>query len=146
MFSKPQFTAQEKANLDRAYRDAIYQVYCHGQIIQLFIDRFNSELDLILKKYDVTSWALITAYNPYSQCLSAAENQQRHQNLIELMRSYNLTFFDAVGKDKDSVWTPEQSIFIVGIELKQAIGVGNRFQQNAIVFGELEKASKLLWL
>ena len=146
MFSKPQFTAKEIADLYSSYQDAVYEVYYGDLTIQLFIDRSNSKLDLILKKYHCTTWALITAFNPYSQCLSAAENQQRHQNLIELMRSYNLTFFDAVGKDKDSVWTPEQSIFIVGIELKQAIGVGNRFQQNAIVFGELEKASKLLWL
>ena len=146
MFSKPQFTAKEIAALYSFYQDAVYEVYYGDLTIQLFIDRSNSKLDLILKRYNCNAWALITAFNPYSQCLSAAENQQRHQNLIELIRSHNLTFFDAVGKDKDGVWTPEQSIFIVGINLKQAIAIGNRFQQNAIVYGELEKRSQLVWL
>ena len=146
MFYKPQFTAREIADLDRTYQDAIYEVYYGDRTIQLFIDRPNSKLDLILKKHDVTSWALITAFNPYSQCLSATENKQRHQSLIKLVQSLNLTFFDALGKDKDGAWTPEQSIFIIGINLDRAIAIGRKFQQNAIVFGELEKRSQLVWL
>lgn len=146
MFFKPQLTVKEKADLDRAYRDAIYEVYYRDRKIQLFIDRFNPQLDLILKKYHCSSWALITACNPYSQCLSAVENQQRHQELIELLRQFNLTFFDAVGRDKDGAWTPEQSIFVIGIELEKAIAIGNKFQQNAIVFGELAERSQLIWL
>ena len=146
MFSKPQFTAREIADLDRAYQDAIYKVYYGDRTIQLFIDRPNSKLDSILKKYNVTSWALITAFNPYSQCLSAVENRQRHQSLMKLVQSLNLTFFDAVGKDENSVWTPEQSIFVMGIDLEQAIAIGRKFQQNAIIFGELEMRSQLVWL
>ena len=146
MFSKPQLTAKEKADLNRAYQDAVYEVYYYGQTIQLFIDRPNPQLDLILKKYDVTNWALITAFNPYSQCLSPAKNQQRHQKLITLVQQLNLTFFNAVGKDKDGAWIPEQSIFGIGIELKQAIAIGHKFEQNAIVLGKLCQSSKLLWL
>lgn len=144
--SKPQFTEKEIADLQEAYEKAIYEVYYQGETIQLSIGKHNPNLDRILKEHSCTTWALITAFNPYSQCLSAVENQQRHQNLIELARSQNMTYFDAVGKDKDGLWTPEQSIFIVGIELESAIALGNRFEQNAIVCGKLNKTVKLLWL
>ena len=146
MFSKPQFTEKEIADLHQAYGEAIYEVYYNGETIQLLINRLNPKLDIILEEYHCTTWALVTAFNPYSQCLSTAENQQRHQSLIELVRSQNLAFIDAVGKDQDEVWTPERSIFIMGIELQSAIALGNRFQQNAIVFGELGKLSKIGWL
>ena len=146
MFSKPQFTKKEIADLNSSYQNAIYEVYYGDRTIRLFIDRHNPLLDSILEQYQVTTWALITAHNPYSQCLSAEENQQRHQLLIELVRSQNLIFFDGVGKDKDGAWTPEPSLFIIGIKLKRAISIGNKFQQNAIVFGELKQASQLIWL
>ncbi|MEM8829679.1 MAG: DUF3293 domain-containing protein [Cyanobacteria bacterium P01_G01_bin.19] len=146
MFSQPQFTQKEIADLEQAYRDAVYGVYYYEQTIQLLIDRLSPKLDFILTKHHSTTWALITAHNPYSQCLSPAENQQRHQDLVELLRSHNLTFFNAIGKDKDDLWTPEQSIFIVGIELEKAISIGNKFQQNAIVVGEWGQRSKLIWL
>lgn len=144
--SQPLFTEKEIADLHQAYQDAIYEVYYCQKNIQLLIDLLNPELDLILEKYDCITWALITAFNPYSQCLTAAENQQRHQSLIECLRSQNLTFLDAVGKDRDGVWTAEQSVLIVGIALEKAIAIGKKFQQNAIVFGELEKISQLIWL
>ncbi|MGD1918886.1 MAG: DUF3293 domain-containing protein [Pleurocapsa sp.] len=173
MFSKPQFTNKEIANLHQAYLEAVYEVYyCFRysdrnkayakrglestdvasqrreclQTIRLFIDRFNPELDLILKKYNCTTWTLITAFNPYSQHLSAAENLLRHQSLIEYLEPLNLNILNAVGRDKDGIWTPEQSIFVMEIELENAIAIGNKFQQNAIVFGELGTLGKLLWL
>ena len=146
MFSKPQFTEKEIADLQEAYQDAVYKVYYDHETIQLSIGQYNRRLDLVLEKYECTTWALMTAFNPYSQCLSAIENQQRHQDLFELVRSLGLIMFDAVGKDKDGVWTPEKSLFILNIERDQAIAIGQKLQQNAIVFGELKDAPRLVWL
>ncbi|MCC0177212.1 DUF3293 domain-containing protein [Waterburya agarophytonicola K14] len=144
--SKPQFTEKEIDDLHQAYQDAVYEVYYNQKIIRLSIDCHNRELDFILEEYNCTTWALITAYNPYSQSLSAAENKQRDQSLIELLRWQSLAFLDAVGKDRDGVWLPEKSVFILGIEEDKAIAIGHRFQQNAIVFGELSKPPQLIWL
>lgn len=146
IMSQPQFTPQEIASLQIAYQEAIYEVYFAQEIIQLSIGEHNLALDRLLSKHDASSWALITAYNPYSQSLSAAENQQRHQSFQEFLPTLNLTIFDAVGKDKDGVWTPEPSVWIVGIELIKAIALGRKFQQNAIVYGELGKPIQLIWL
>jgi len=150
--SKPQFTKKEIANLHKVYKEAIYEVFYCQSTIRLSIDAHNPKLDRLLEEYSCVTWALITAYNPYSQCLSAIENEQRHQDLtkylrwLSLKRSPNLTILDAVGKDKDGAWIPEKSVFIIGIESEDAIALGNRFEQNAIAFGELAKVSQLLWL
>jgi Protein of unknown function (DUF3293) len=146
IMSQPQFTEQEIASLQMAYQEAIYEVYFGQEIIQLSIGKHNLALDGLLSKHDGSSWALITAHNPYSQSLSARENQQRHQSFREFLLTLNLTIFDAVGKDKDGVWTPELSVLIVSIELIKAIALGRKFQQNAIVYGELGKPIQLIWL
>lgn len=144
--SRPSFTKQQIADLNQVYSDAVYEVYNNRHTIPLFVDRPNPQLDKILEKHHGTTWALITAYNPYSQCLSASENEQRQQKLIELVKAEKLTFLNGVGKDKNDLWTPEPSIFIVGIKLEKAIAMGKRFEQNAIIFGESDKKSQLLWL
>lgn len=144
--SQPLFTEQQIADLHQAYRDAVYEVYHNRKTILLFIDRLNPKLDSILEKYHGNTWALITAHNPYSQCLPPVENEQRQLKLVEIVRANNLIFLDGVGKDQNNLWTPEPSIFIVNIELEQAIAIGQEFQQNAIVWGEFGKKSKLLWL
>ena len=143
---KPQFTKAEIANLQIAYQQAIYQVYDRDCTIQLQIGKSNSQLNSLLQKYNTSTWALITAANPYSQCLSEAENQQRHELITEYLKYFNFTTIDAVGKDEAGAWTPEQSLFILNINLCDAIAIGREFQQNAIVYGKSNKAPQLIWL
>ena len=137
---------KELAKLDRAYRSAIYQVYTKEKTIQLSIAQPNQILDLLLSQENRFTWAFVTAHNPHSQCLSVAENHQRHQSLIRFLATQDVIIFDGVGKDKDGFWTPETSILILGINLEDAISLGRKFQQNAIVYGELGKISQLLWI
>lgn len=143
---KPQFSAAEIASLQTAYQQAIYEVYYDREKIQLRIGKNNPQLERLLKDCHCTTWALITAFNPYSQCLSEIENLQRHQSLIEYLQPLQFTMFDALGKDDNGDWIPEKSIIIVGINLTQAREIGLRFEQNAIVYGELGKPPELQWL
>ena len=143
---KPQFSKADIAHLKRAYQQAIYEVYYGKETIRLRIGDDNLQLEKLLKDCDGKTWALITAFNPYSQPLSAAENQQRHQSLLNCLQAMNFTIFDAVGKDDSGNWTPETSILIVGIDLIQAKEIGCKFQQNAIVYGQLGEPPELRWL
>lgn len=133
-------------DLPTAYQQAIYEVYHDGQIIQLHIGEYSRQLDRLLKKHNCTTWTIITAFNPYSKCLSEAENQQRHQSLIKFLQPLQLTIIDALGRDKSGIWTPEKSLFILGIDRLKAIAIGQNFEQNAIVYGELGKPPELQWL
>lgn len=136
----------EIAELDRAYQEAIYEVDCDGQIIVLGIGKHNKQLARLLRDRNCTNWALITAYNPYSQCLSVAENQQRHQKLLDDIQSRQLSILPAMGKDPTGEWTPEASVLILDISLTEAIEIGRLFEQNAIVYGSWKQSPQLQWL
>jgi hypothetical protein len=41
---------------------------------------------------------------------------------------------------------PEKSLLILGINKEQAIAIGNEYEQNAIVYGEVGQAAQLLLL
>ena len=144
--SPPQFTQAQIASLQTAYEQAIYEVYNGEDTIRLSIGECCPELDRIISTEDCPGWAVITACNPYSQCLSEAENRQRHQKLLKYLSGLQFTSLSAVGKDKYDVWTPEQSLLIFGLNRPQAIAIGRKFQQNAIVYGELNQPAELLWV
>ena len=143
--SQPQFTKAEIASLQTAYEQAVYEVYNGKNTIEFSIGEYCPELDRIIFT-EYSSWALITAYNPYSQCLSEAENRQRHQKLLDYLSNLQLTSLAAVGKDRKNIWIPEQSLVILGLNRQSAIAIGRKFQQNAIVYGELHQPVELLWV
>ena len=146
MIFQPQFTQAKIASLQTAYEEAVYEVYNGEDTIELSVGKYCPELDRIFPAEDCPGWALITACNPYSRCLSEAENRQRHQKLLEYLSGLQYTSLAAVGKDKNNVWTPEQSLLIFWLNRPQAIAIGRQFQQNAIVYGELHQPVELLWV
>jgi len=147
MYHRPKLAKAETAALKIAYEQAIYEVYYGQATIPIKIGESCPVLDSLIAQGDrLPSWTLITASNPYSQILSELENQQRHHLLIEHLRKLQLLTFPAVGKDKEEVWIPETSLLILGIELIEAIAIGQRFEQNAIVYGELNQPAELQWL
>ena len=143
--SSPQFTQAQIASLQTAYKQAIYEVYNGEDTIELFIGECCPELDCIIPT-ECFSWALITACNPYSQRLSEVENRQRHQKLLEYLSGLQFTSLAGIGKDRNNVWTPEQSLLVFGLNRQGAIAIGRKFQQNAIVYGELHQPVELLWV
>ena len=143
---KPEFSTAEIDRLQVAYQQAVYEVDCNTERIELHIGRHSSRLQQLLDKHKFDTWALITAFNPYSQCLSASANLLRHQNLIEYLQPLPFKTFDAWGKDEAGSWTPEKSVLIMGISRIQAREIGRKLQQNAIVYGEAKKPPELLWL
>ncbi|MBE9048013.1 DUF3293 domain-containing protein [Pleurocapsales cyanobacterium LEGE 10410] len=134
------------SDLKTAYQQAIYEVYPDKQIIQLRIGQYSPQLNQLLKKYNCNTWAIITAFNPHSQCLTELENNQRHQSLIESLQPLQLTIIDALGRDDSGSWTPEKSLLILGIDRSQASDIGRNFEQKAIVYGELDRPPELQWL
>ena len=129
-------------DLLKAYKNTKYKVSQHDIVIE--IDKFNDKLNELLNKYNSTEWAFITAFNPYSKVLTQVENIERHNELKELTNSF-LTF-EGHGVGEDPTWEPELSLLIIGITKEDAILIGNRFEQNAIVLGESNSAPELFIL
>jgi hypothetical protein len=152
----------EIAALRIAYEQAIYEVYYGQETIEINIGKNCPPLDSLIAQSDYpkglasrraprsltdrSTWALITAANPYSQPLSARENQRRDRRLSKHLKGLQLSLIPAMGKDPTGIWTPEPSWLILGIARPKAIAIGQKFEQNAIVYGELNQAAELQWL
>lgn len=117
-----------------AYRAAIYVIYGGGESIVLKIDEVNQGLAVLMKKYGVTSAALITAFNPHSLLSTAEENVRSHNALIADIYALRLKSLNAVGSDPSHVWSSEPSILILGISLMDAERLADRYEQNAFVW------------
>lgn len=146
MDDRAKLAQAEIATLRIAYEQAIYEVYYGQETIEINIGQNCPPLDSLIAQSDYPTWALITAANPYSQPLSARENQRRDHRLSKHLKELQLPLIPAIGKDPTGVWTPEPSWLILGITRPKAIAIGQKFEQNAIVYGELNQAAELQWL
>ncbi|MBM9499882.1 DUF3293 domain-containing protein [Leptospira sp. 201903071] len=107
-------------------------------------ESFNPTLDAFLKEQGEEEWAYLTAFNPRSKILSTEENQSRNRELKLELNSYLV--LEGEGKGEDSEWVPESSFLVLGISEKEAILLGKKFQQNAILIGRINRRSKLKFL
>jgi hypothetical protein len=129
-------------DLIEAYKNTKYIVFDLN--LTIVIDKSNLEINELLVKYNTKEWAFITAYNPYSRVLTNEENRIRHIELIEMTENY--VTFEGHGVGEDPTWEPELSLFIIGISKVEASKIGKKFEQNAIVFGELNNSPELIIL
>ena len=127
-------------NLKEAYEGTKYTVFDLPIVIE--IDKKCSALDELLKEHKVNEWAYITAWNPYSKTLPDEVNSQRHQQLIELVKDFPIWEGEGIGTDP--AWKPERSLLILGISKNQAIKIGRKLEQNAIVCGLIGELVELL--
>jgi hypothetical protein len=86
----------------------------------------------------------VTAYNPGSVALGESENAQRQLLLEQAARDAGFAFFRGEGVGDDGQWPPEPSLLILGITRAQAVDLGRRFGQRAIVYGEAGWSPQLL--
>ena len=90
------------------------------------------------------TWAFITAWNPGSQLLPSHENAVRHQQFEQDLRLLGYEMFAGAGEPSDSVWAPEQSLLILGVSEPEAIRLGRKYGQAAIVVGQINEPAKLI--
>jgi hypothetical protein len=129
-------------NLLKAYSETDFKVYDPSITIKIGI--MNPDLDKLLKQYDVREWAYITAWNPYSVPTSIKTNEEKNLQLKIELSNYIILEGEGVGTDPS--WMPEKSFLVLGISKEQAIDLGRKYQQNAIVLGDLNSTPTLLWI
>jgi Protein of unknown function (DUF3293) len=136
-------TTNRRLKFAKIYIDTNYFVSSGETPFRFRIGETN--LDKLLSRFEATTWAFVTADNPYSEQLSAAENKIRQMELIELIKSKNLQFLEGFGESSTPDWEDEICVFIFDTDLKNAIEIGKHFEQNAIVYGELGGVPQLIW-
>ncbi len=132
--------------LHKAYMETTYKVFCGDQNFNLKIDSYNTEFNKWCIEKDINSWAIITAFNPFSQEFTKNKNEELNYRLKELILKSGFSFNDAKGIPSDINWDAEESFFIHNISLKKAQELGVFFEQNAIVYALNNNSKKLIWL
>lgn len=108
------------------------------------INQFNQELNELLKLNDCKTWAYITAYNPFSKIISDNENKLRNKKLESQLSEFKI--YNGRGCGIDGNWPQEESFLILGIARNDAIELGEKFEQNAIVIGSIDAVPELITL
>lgn len=129
----------------QAYIATDYQVYpTSDKTLHIRINQINSELNQYLEEHQ--PWAYITAWNPQSKPLSATENTQRNQALEKELQAKGLTYYTGKGVPDTGDWVPEESFLILGLSKKEAIKMGQVYEQKAIVWGKRAAIAELIFL
>jgi hypothetical protein len=129
-------------DLINAYKATDYKIPELDLVIK--IGQINQKLDEILKKHNANTYAFITAWNPYSNSTTDEQNKSNNQRLFVDLKDFKV--YSGSGEGEDKTWAPEESFFTIGISRQEANKLGQKYEQNAIVFGEYQKEAELIIL
>jgi hypothetical protein len=137
--------AELDPDLVQAYRDAVYEIHAETAI-RLKVSEYSHPLEDLHMKYQCTTSALITACNPRSQILSAAENETRMLALSEAVEKLGYRYLPALGRDPTGNWPDEPSLWIAGLTKNEAGNLAHRFEQNGFLWMDENATPQLILL
>jgi len=130
-----------REELARAYRATTYAAAIP---LRLRLGEPNPLVDALLDDLGASRYAFLTAWNPGAKPRSEAENREAQQRLMDALEGRPV--FVGAGEADDGSWPPEPSLLVVGLACDEAVELGRRFGQVAIVVGEKGGAPQLVWL
>ena len=147
--SRPEGFLFSKTDIDdatvQAYRETEYRVQGDAPF-SLQIGVVSESLLSAHKSYRVDCSAFITACNPYSQKVSAADNHVRQRQLANELARRGLIYLPGIGQHPSNQWLGEESFLVLGINLQAAKKLGEHFDQNAIVWCGVDGLPELIML
>jgi hypothetical protein len=127
-----------------AYSSTTYAAVINGQTLNIRVDHRTPALDAELSRRRVATWAFLTAWNPRSQRLLPAENDTLQLTLREGLVHVGFDVAEGRGIPESDDWTPEASLLVFGISAPDAMAIGARFGQLAIVVGQQDRVARLI--
>jgi hypothetical protein len=127
-----------------AYRKTSYLADTPAGRLCIRIGEAHPVLDTLLTARGLRSWAYVTAHNPGSVPLTAAENRARHTRLEADVRARGYEAFTGEGVGDDGEWPPEASLLILGMPRGEATALGHAHAQRAVVWGGVGEPALLL--
>ena len=135
---------QLSAELLAAYLATTYTARLGELEVRIRVGSRCPRIDRELAERNLSCWAYLTACNPGSQPLSAAENRDRQHTLRCAVHDGGWACYPGAGVPDASTWEPEESLLILGIQRQPALQLARRFGQLAIVWGIRGSAAELL--
>jgi hypothetical protein len=132
--------------LEAAYRATTYRVFLPGGALDLRIDLPNELLRQWLSANGSCCFAIVTAANPGSQQLSAADNAERQAALECELLEGNYEPYAAEHLADDGAWQVEESCFVADLACEDGCALAAEFGQNAVVCGGQDGVPRLVWI
>lgn len=126
-----------------AYRATLYRIHTQPAI-DVRIGETNAAVAALLALHRVESAVLVTAFNPFSQRLSDAQNAARQHGLAEYLDGLKLAAIEGAGIDPTGAWPAETSLLALGATSATADDLMREFEQNAVVFIDRQGGVRLL--
>ena len=127
-----------------AYHSTTFRATVDEMDIRIRPGQMEPSLDRALRARGATSWAYITAWDPGSAELPPGENGARHDHLKNEVTGLRFEAFEGYGEPTNPNWMPERSLLVFGISASEAVAMGRRYGQIAIVVGELGQTARLV--
>ncbi len=134
------------AQLITHYTQALYRIGATAESITLRIDQYSAPLAQFLTASHQSCAAIISAYNPYSELLSDAENLAAHEALGKFLMDHAYSVTESLNMDPIGTWPAEKSFFIPGIDINTTKSLGQQFRQNTIVWIDRNAIPRLILL
>ena len=128
------------------YLHTTYRVTEVDPAIDIRIGQPCPPLDALLDQHAARCWAFITAWNPGSKKREPTENRKRQDQLEAEIKQAGYFFYRGAGVPDRGDWQPEDSMLIFGLNRDQALEVGKRYGQAAIVVGDRGGSAELVFL
>lgn len=117
-----------------AYRDTRYLFTADGAEREVRIDRRNPEAEAWLAGRGAAGAGFVSADNPRSRLVPAAENEVARLRLAEAVRRRGAESVPHTGAGLDGAWPPEQGLLVLGLAMADLVALAEDFGQNAIVW------------
>jgi hypothetical protein len=134
----------DNLDLEALYTNTTFRIECLCRNIDIRVGQKHPQIDALLSHHGCTEWAFITAWNPASRPAPADQNALAQAELLQLTRDRGFSFYEGDGIPDQTGWAPERSVWIAGINRREAIELGRQFGQNAIVVGSLGGVAELV--
>jgi hypothetical protein len=121
------------AELIQAFTETDYIVH-HEKPFTMNIGKPCQALRKFMAERNALGAAFITAWNPFSQNLSAKENQARQDELKANLKKRGLICIDGIGKHPSNNWPGEVSVLVLGLDLEAAKSLARHYEQHAFVW------------
>ena len=128
-----------------SYRAARYVVQGGPNDLTLALDAPNPGLSDLMRTRGATSACFVTAYNPYSQERTPAQNEAANAALREWLEGQGWPILEGAGCCGDDDWDAELSFLAFGPDAEDARAMCVKFNQNAVVFAGADAVPVLLF-
>lgn len=131
-------------SLWKAYAETVFVVFERRQEIAIRVGTLCPHVDRLLATRGVHCAAFVTAWNPRSRPWSRVANRQANQRLRAAIDRRRHRYLPGEGRPIAGDWGSEASLLVFGLTLRAATSLGRRFGQNAIVYVERGRPTRLV--